>query len=373
MFYFIFDEDNNKISEHTIKKFELISEYVKAWVQKLMNYNNCKGIVYIDCMSNSGVYHDSAGNEIEGTPIRVARIISDAMKQYSGKQAHLYFNDIEGNRVKILKSHLPDNTGNFHVHLSCCDGNLLIEELSKHMYDNYNYLLIYDPYQAEINWRAISPFFRTWSEVIINHMVSDSVRAVKVVKSPEKIEKYQNTYLTNIETLVSFDNDRDAFEKQIEKIIKELSGADNRKYYIASFPFFNKMNSVVYMLIHCTASKEGFKLYKTTAWKTFGDKSSSKNKHDESGQLVFKFEEEHEPIVTTLTDDYCYSVDDIVKYVQQKFGGRVDVPLIEIWDLLDEHPVFPSDGYKSEIKKRLKSDYDAKESKGKISFSDRRV
>lgn len=294
MFYFIFDEDNNKISEHTIKKFELISEYVKAWVQKLMNYNNCKGIVYIDCMSNSGVYHDSAGNEIEGTPIRVARIISDAMKQYSGKQAHLYFNDIEGNRVKILKSHLPDNTGNFHVHLSCCDGNLLIEELSKHMYDNYNYLLIYDPYQAEINWRAISPFF-------------------------------------------------------------------------------NKMNSVVYMLIHCTASKEGFKLYKTTAWKTFGDKSSSKNKHDESGQLVFKFEEEHEPIVTTLTDDYCYSVDDIVKYVQQKFWGRVDVPLIEIWDLLDEHPVFPSDGYKSEIKKRLKSDYDAKESKGKISFSDRRV
>ena len=43
---------------HSIKKFELISEYVKAWINILMLNKKCRGIVYIDCMSNSGVYKD---------------------------------------------------------------------------------------------------------------------------------------------------------------------------------------------------------------------------------------------------------------------------------------------------------------------------
>lgn len=77
---------------HSIKKFELISEYVKAWIQILMLNEACKGIVYIDCMSNSGVYKTEQGEEIEGTPLRVSEIIADAMTTYQGKQAYLYFN-----------------------------------------------------------------------------------------------------------------------------------------------------------------------------------------------------------------------------------------------------------------------------------------
>ncbi len=37
-------------STHTIKKFELISKYVEAWAEILLNTEACKGIVYIDCM-----------------------------------------------------------------------------------------------------------------------------------------------------------------------------------------------------------------------------------------------------------------------------------------------------------------------------------
>lgn len=75
---------------HSIKKFELISEYVKAWIQILMLNEACKGIVYIDCMSNSGVYKTEQGEEIEGTPLRVSEIIADAMTTYQGKQAYLW-------------------------------------------------------------------------------------------------------------------------------------------------------------------------------------------------------------------------------------------------------------------------------------------
>ncbi len=79
---------------HTIKKFKLIEEYVKAWAQKLLNAESCNGIVFIDCMSNSGVYKDDSGNEIIGTPIRVSSYISEIMKSYPAKHAWCYFNDL---------------------------------------------------------------------------------------------------------------------------------------------------------------------------------------------------------------------------------------------------------------------------------------
>ena len=43
-------------------------------------------------------------------------------------------------------------------------------------------------------------------------------------------------------------------------------------------------------LLHCTGSVEGYKLYKNSAWKVFGDKSSTKNSHVDQTQLVLDFE-----------------------------------------------------------------------------------
>ena len=53
-----------------------------------------------------------------------------------------------------------------------------------------------------------------------------------------------------------------------------------------------------------------------------------------------------------------------------QFGN---VPFIDVWKILDEHPIFPSDGFKTEIKEELKSEYGAICSRNKISFSNRRV
>ena len=80
------DEIISSVSPHTIKKFELIEAYVVAWAHKLLEYGrrsgNCNGIVFIDCMCNSGVYRDEETGEIvEGTPIRVARVLADVMRE----------------------------------------------------------------------------------------------------------------------------------------------------------------------------------------------------------------------------------------------------------------------------------------------------
>ena len=72
-------------------------------------------------------------------------------------------------------------------------------------------------------------------------------------------------------------------------------------------------------------------------------------------QLAFDFSAEtDEFVVTTMTDENCYYVQDIVKFIIGKFAGRQDVPLKEIWTAVDEHPVFPSDLYKNEIKDQLR-------------------
>jgi three-Cys-motif partner protein len=356
--------DLEPASPHTVKKFELIESYVKAWAQKLLNFKNCDTIVFIDCMCNSGVYADG----IIGTPIRVARYLSSIMPNYPEKHARLYFNDLSADKIALLKTHLPVEVSNFHIQTSCGDGNDLLKSLKANRKDT-NYLLVYDPYQAIIDWAALMPFLRNWGEVIINHMGSDPIRGIPQAKSEAVIAKYERTYLTSIQELYEFKNDRSAYEKRVKEIITDLHSASERRYYIASFPFFNTRNALVYNLLHCSGNIEGFKLFKKTVWQTFGGKSSSKDTHGNEDQLMMSFGDTVE--IKTKTDEYCYYVSDIVTYVHEHYKGRTDVPFTEVWALLDEHPFFPSEGYRTDIKNGLKSTYRDTISKQTISFNGR--
>ena len=365
----------SEASPHTIKKFELISEYVKVWINILMLNPKCKGIVYIDCMSNSGVYRNEIGEEIKGTPLLVSEIIAEAMTRYTSKQAYLYFNDKEEDKIELLNTRLPKQTENFHVNTEAMDANELLRKIGKQfstMFQDMHFLLIYDPYDAHIEWDAMMPFLKNWGEVILNHMVSDPIRAVKMAKKPETIEKYEETYQSNIEELISCGSDRDAFEEKIKKIIRDGSGRKEGKYYVASFPFFNSTNSVVYNLIHCTGHYRGFELFKTTAWHTFGDHSSMKNTHNDENSMQMSFTENGEIVCEYSTDTSCYNLRDAALYVQRHFAGMVDVSNDIVWGYLGEHPVFPTRDYKNKIKDVLKREYGMKASRSSMTFLDRR-
>ena len=101
----------------------------------------------------------------------------------------------------------------------------------------------------------------------------------------------------------------------------------------------------------------------------FGDKSSTKISHVDQNQLVLDFEGLG---TTTQTDEECLTVKDIAKYLQRKFAGQKSVPLDTVWGVLAEHPIFPSDGYRNEIKKELRETYGADTmTKSVITFADR--
>lgn len=347
----------SKASPHTIKKFELIEEYIKSWAQKLMQNQYCNSIVYIDCMCNSGLYHDENGELVEGTPIRVAKTLRDVAGQYAPKQVYLYFNDINQEKTNLLQTNLPPATSNYRAVVTHEDRKVFLKNIGSNLNqrNNLHYFLLYDPYDASIDWEVLWPFFRKWGEVMINHMVSDPVRSITQVKNDHKKEKYVNTYLDEFQNLVPFGSDKQAYEQRVEEIIKKLKGT--REYYIAAFPFYNSHNSQVYSLIHCTGNKEGFKLYKKTAWKAFGARSAMKKSHTDKNQLSLDFS--NQGLVTTDTDESCFGVTDIAKYLSKAFAGRKEVSLQALWDLLDEHPVFPSEGFRNEIKEDLKNIFGA--------------
>lgn len=150
---------------------------------------------------------------------------------------------------------------------------------------------------------------------------------------------------------------------EIVDIIKEQTSESNREHFIASFPFFNRTNGQVYNLIHCCGNIEGLKLYKRVAWKTFGGKSSIKNTHGNEKQICFGLDDSNS--FQTVTDENCFFVKDIAKYIFEKYCKEGTVDLDTIYYDLDRHPIFPSDGFKSEIKSELSLSYGVSFPRGK--------
>ena len=140
----------SKASAHTIKKFELIEKYVEEWAQILLNYEKCKQLVFIDCMSNSGEYYDADGRTVYGTPVRVSHVLQKAAESYPHKRIDLYFNDLSQGKIDHLKSLVDKDSHNFFVHLSTMDGNDLLRRIGSLLTPGQetHYLLVYDPYQG---------------------------------------------------------------------------------------------------------------------------------------------------------------------------------------------------------------------------------
>ena len=358
-------------SPHTIKKFELVEKYIKSWSQKLMQTSFCNGIIFIDCMCNSGVYKNDDGETVFGTSIRVANVLRDVAGTYPNKQVVLYFNDISEEKVIELKRHLPlGPKSNFVINTSIGDGNELLKKIGPQLTadSKFHFFLFYDPYDAHIDWNALAPFFRNWGEVLINHMISDPIRGISQAKSEYAKQKYQETYMfENIESLLPFGSDKNAYKKRLEYIISNLKGSEYRKYYIASYPFFNRNNAFVYDLVHCTSNIAGFDLYKNTAWSVFEGHSSLKDRHGQENQMVLDFD--NGPTIKNNVDEYCYNIYDIADYLQNKFTTKSDVPLADVWETLKTHPIFPSKYHRTEIKNILKNTYGAEIHRSTISFS----
>lgn len=365
-------ETITKISPHTVKKFELIEKYVDEWARKILGIKDVngmpgsKGVIYIDCMCNSGLY-EVDGNIVEGTALRVAKKLNEIISNYPGKEAILIFNDLLPERVELLRSEIEKaNLSNIIVSYSNGDCDVFLKGLNLSDYQkSYNTLLLYDPYNASIDWSAIKPYLNRWGEVIINHMSSDTTRGISQAKKQDVIARYEETYQSDISQLLN--TDKAGLDNIVVSIIRNNINKGSSGYYVSLAPFYNRTNGKLYSLIHCSANIEGTKLYKKVTWKTFGDKSSMKNTHGLEEQFVLDFN--GDGFLNSVIDEDCYYVKDIAKYIFEKYSALGRVSLEVMYKDLDVHPIFPSDGYKNEIKAELKERYYVKATREEIIFS----
>ena len=368
-------KDYEKIGVHTIKKFELVSEYAKGWAHKILGYSQSAGLIYIDCMCNCGKYYDNNGNIVEGTAIRVARVINQINASHQ-KEAILHFNDLDKDKILHLKSVIDMmDLQHVKIYYHSTDANELLRLLAKSDLEKHNTLLFYDPYQADIDWNALEPFFNTWGEVIINHMVSDVIRGAKNVNNPEKIAKYEKTYHKSIDEIIKTSNapnNREEFEKIANSIIESCVYPNSKKYYIASFPFYIKTNQLIYNLIYFSWSIKGMILFKKTAWDIFGGQSSIKHTmvSEMPGQMCLDFDTGN---IKKDVRPGIYTVYDIAKYIYSKYTDRGKITWKEIYANLEQHPIFPCDGYKSEIKMILKDSFGTVNKRDSVIFKNRGI
>lgn len=326
-------------------------------------------------MCNCGKYYDNDGNIVEGTAIRVVRTINQINSVHQ-KQAILYFNDLDNDKILHLKSVIDSMDLQYvKIHYYNTDANELLRMIAKLDLSKHNTLLFYDPYQADIDWDALEPFFNTWGEVIINHMVSDVIRGAKSVSNPAKIAKYEKTYHKSIDEIIKTSNcpnNREEFEKITNSIIESCIFTNNKKYYIASFPFYIKTNQLIYNLIYFSWNIKGMTLFKRTAWDTFGGQSSIKHavSSEMPGQMCLDFDTGN---VKKDVRPGVYTVYDIAKYIYNNYKDRGEVTWDEIYEHLEQHPIFPCDGYKTEIKNVLKDSFRTTNKRNSVIFRNRGV
>ena len=368
-------KDYEKIGDHTIKKFELVSEYAKGWAHKILGYSQSAGLIYIDCMCNCGQYYDNNRNIVEGTAIRVARAINQINASHQ-KEAILHFNDLDKGKIFHLKSVIDMmDLQHVKIYYHSTDANELLRLLVKSDLEKHNTLLFYDPYQADIDWNALEPFFNTWGEVIINHMVSDVIRGAKNVNKPEKIAKYEKTYHKSIDEInktSNAPNNREEFEKIANSIIESCIYPNSKKYYIASFPFYIKTNQLIYNLIYFSWNVKGMILFKKIAWDIFGGQSSIKHTvaSEMPGQMCLDFDTGN---IKKDVRPGIYTVYDIAKYIYSKYKDKGEVTWEEIYSDLEKHPIFPCDGYKPKIKMMLKDSFGTVNKRDSVIFENRGI
>ena len=104
----------------------------------------------------------------------------------------------------------------------------------------------------------------------------------------------------------------------------------------------------MYDLLLGTSYKKAFNLYKEKAWKIFGGNSSGKRtKINPEQQDLFS---PSELATCEQTDNDRLGTGNIVNFIIKEFEGHIGVEWDTIWDKLDDHPIFPSTGFRKEIK-----------------------
>lgn len=252
-----------KKKQQTTKKIEYVREYVNQWAIISAERTDVQSINFVDCMCNAGVYQDGDCC----TAIEVLLVFSDLCLKYPKKDFCLFCNDIDSEKIFILKKiidFLPQSKiRNLHVYIKNQDVNEYLDLLAKNIpiegkcvfgYGNSTVLYV-DPFDfGTVEIPKVSAVLeKNYCELIFNFFLSDYIRNIQ----------NDNGRISKCVGGEKFENKNDL----IAYVQSKLKVGKIR--YSFAYQFKISSNVELYQIIFATPSIRGLEVLKETLWKVF--------------------------------------------------------------------------------------------------------
>lgn len=111
----------------------------------------------------------------------------EVARTYTDNNIHIYLNDKDKARVDELKKHLPQDECNFKIVTSCSDAYELLLTIGPQLYGTGIFIIFC--FMIHMMRLLIGNHFAVFpklGEVMINHMVSDPVRAISSARKGQQ-------------------------------------------------------------------------------------------------------------------------------------------------------------------------------------------
>ncbi|MFS1026833.1 hypothetical protein ACFC9R_16285 [Enterococcus casseliflavus] len=372
-------KSQDSINIGTTIKIDFIEEYAKAWYNKVLSYKPkfgepANGVVFIDCMSNSGVYQFN-NSTYPGTSQRIERIFTAQNgTRYSEKDFKIVVNDNCLKKINCQKctwEKLANKKPNvekidFHLDVENFLNGECLKILEEAKRNNWYIILFYDPFNILINWDSLKPYLNyPKTDIILTHFWgNDTIRAIGQVTDDERKAKYEKAYGVPYDILTQEFASKTQHEKT-EYLRKQLVSMINKvtpkKKFIGYGPIFNSKNSVLYDIVSISTSQVSKILFKNTLYKRYKEDVSKDPRYqqldlfDTSNDITDYVEIRNSG---TSEKDYFYSGKHYAKVIHSHFSGKY-ISKAEFDNFMKNHDYIPVD-CKTEVKFYLEQLYGIK-------------
>ncbi|EIA6647391.1 hypothetical protein K7Q65_002382, partial [Enterococcus faecalis] len=349
-------------------------EYSKSWYNKVLSYkpkfgNPAKGVVFIDCMSNSGVYQYK--NSIySGTSQRIEKMfISQNGVKYEDKNFKIVVNDNCLKRIDCQKCtwrRVANKRNNveklfFHLDVEQFLTNECLAILNEAKKNDWYILLFYDPFNILINWESLRPYLEyPKADIILTHFWgNDTIRAIGQVNDEETKTKYVRAYGVSYEELEAEFLVKTQHEKTDylrNRLVSMINTVTPKKKIIGYGPIFNSKNSVMYDIVSISTSKASKVLLKNNLYKGYKEDVSQKNRQLDLFDISYNEQDYVESRNSgTSEKDYFYSGKHYAQVIYSTFKDQY-ITKADYDKFLNDHEYIPVD-CKTEVKFYLEQLY----------------
>ncbi len=261
--------------QQTDSKIKYVSSYVHQWLLVNENRAEINKIVFIDCMSNAGMYMDGD----LGTSMLILQQFIVSANRHPEKQYCLLINDYKKTKIDICDrvverikkyKNIPEN---IIVEKKNEDVNVFLQD---HLFLNQYIkgygiatILFVDPFDfGTVKISLLSDIAsKYYCEIIFNLFTSDYVRNGIDERTRQCIDNYSI-------------NDKEELVKYIKTSLKV-----GRMKYTFAYRFDTVKNTELYQIIFATPSITGLIKLKDVLWDVFDGRIKHRNNEIPTGQI----------------------------------------------------------------------------------------